>query len=426
MVDLSMNERSAALFILMEVVIGGRSLTEVLARFDFGKLSVAYTKELCFGVLRYYESLDFWVKSYVHKPLKGKEQSIHLWLMMGLYQLEYMQAPPYAVVSEMVEHSPKVWARGLINAVLRNFLRQRPEGPYPLAVSANLPSWIAKKIQAAYPQEQAAIIKAMQQQAPLTLRVNRQQSTRVDYLAELRAIGIDARLSILSPDGLICEQAVPVNELPGFLEGRVSVQDESAQCAAALLALAPGMRVLDACAAPGGKASHLLENTDIFLTALDISPSRCRFIQENLQRLKLCAEIEAVDAKRFAAKTEKETFERILLDAPCSATGVIRRHPDIKLHRRSEDVVQLVQEQQRLLCALWPLLKKGGRLVYATCSLFPEENEKQIIKFLHTHEEALSVPFDLPEGMPRAQGWQLLPTSGGCDGFYYAILEKKR
>ena len=418
-----------ALHRLIDVILEGRSLTDVLRNQE----TTPIVKEMCFGVLRHYERLEHYLKSLLDKPLKPKEEDLKIWLMLGLYQLEYMQAPDYAVVSEMAGQTKQInkpWAKGLVNAILRNFLRERETLQAKAEKQLLFPSWLNQKIQSTWPTQAKAIIEASNQQAPLCLRVNIRKQSREEYLALLETQAIPAYPGMLSPSAIYLEKALPVEAIPGFKEGKVSIQDESAQLAALLLDVKAGMDVLDACAAPGGKTAHLLEEADVKLIAVDVSASRCTFIQENLQRLQLHAEIQAMDALAFAKQQVPSSFDRILLDAPCSATGVIRRHPDIKRHRREADLLALTKLQQALLEHLWPLLRPKGVMLYATCSVLQEENDRQIENFLQAHVDAKWQRIDLSVGQATKFGWQLFPQSAtdqksfAGDGFYYALLCK--
>jgi 16S rRNA (cytosine967-C5)-methyltransferase len=312
--------------------------------------------------------------------------------------------------------------------VLRRWLREREAlnaqlDRDPVARSAH-PGWLVEAIARDWPGQAGAILAANNVPVPPMLRVNRRAATREAMTAALRTQGIAASAHPLLRDALMLDEHADVARLPEFKQGQLSVQDGAAQLAADLLDAGDGMRVLDACAAPGGKACHLLERADLELLALDREPQRAARIGENLARLHLQCEVRVGDAGAASDWREGQTFDRILLDAPCSATGVIRRHPDIKLHRRAADIPALAQQQRKLLDALWPLLKAGGKLLYATCSILRAENEDIVAAFLRAHAEAEVVPFELPAGHDIGAGWQLLPGEGGLDGMYYAVLRK--
>ena len=352
-------------------------------------------------------------------------------LLIGLAQLRDLRVPDHAALSETVNAARELGqdrATGLINAVLRRYLREKDALEAQAVASAHAhPDWLRQRLEQDWGAEVATqLMAANNQEAALTLRVNARQQDRAKYLQQLAEAGIVASACAYSPVGIRVEQIGDVRSLPGFATGAVSVQDEAAQLAAQLLDSQPGMYVLDACAAPGGKTAHLLEHTDaLTVTALDVAPERCARITENLERLRLNgASVITADARDTTHWWQGRTFERILLDAPCTATGVIRRHPDIKLLRRASDVAQTVILQAELLAALWPLLAPGGRLLYATCSTLKAENEQQIADFLGKCPEAQEIPLVVAWGQARPHGRQLL--TGETDGFFYALLEKRR
>lgn len=371
-------------------------------------------QEICYGVCRYYYQLDFIAKQLLRKV--PQDDSIYLLIIIGLYQLLYMNTAPYAVISEAVEASKvmnKAWASKLINAVLRNFQRQQDTLFAQLTKKPDIqyahPGWLTDAIKHAYPEDWRAILQANNQKPPMTLRVNQQKITRQDYQKKLHSQAIASQITRRSGVGITLANPIGVKQLPSFYDGEVSLQDEAAQLAADLLDVHEGMRVLDACAAPGGKTCHLLEQyPSIDLTAIDNQATRLQQIQENLQRLQLQAKLITADAANTNHWWDKQTFDRILLDAPCSATGVIRRHPDSKLLKRKSDIAALADKQLTLLTALWPLLKPGGKLLYATCSILPQENQQVIEKFLR--QQAAQVLYQE----------QLLPDAN--DGFFYTLL----
>ena len=329
-----------------------------------------------------------------------------------------------------VDKLKKSSLKGLLNAVLRNAQRDH-EALFaelerdPVLHTAH-PRWLQKRLKADWPEHWQAICTANNEHPPLILRVNRRHGSRDAYLAELRGNGIEAEPCTFSRDGIRLLQPCDVKTLPGFAEGRVSVQDEAAQLAADLLDLAPGQRVLDACAAPGGKTCHLLEAQPQLseVIALDLEPGRLARVQENLERLQLKATLIAADGRATKVWWDGTPFQRILLDAPCSATGVIRRHPDIKLTRQADDIAALAQLQGELLDALWPTLEVGGVLLYATCSVLPQENSDNIAAFLQRTPGARELDIAGAFGLKQAHGRQLLPQADGHDGFYYAKLIK--
>lgn len=428
------NPRAVAVSILTRVVRDGQSLSSLLPH-SLDSLPPerrALAQELCYGTLRWWPRLELLLARLMDKPLKKKEVEVKCLLLLGLYQLESMDIPPHAAVSETVAVTQllkKTWARGLANAVLRRYQRehealQEALQENPVAASAH-PDWLLRLLQQAWPEEWPTIVEANNARPPMTLRNNRSRQSREAYLEQLQQAGLAASTDRHSPDALTLERPAGVEQLPGFAEGRVSVQDAAAQLAATLVAPEPGMRILDACAAPGGKTGHLLEIcSDIELIALDIEERRLERVGQNLSRLGLHASLLAADAAEPGAWWDGKPFDRILLDAPCSATGVIRRHPDIKLLRRKEDIAQLVALQASILDALWPLLRPGGVMVYATCSSLPQENSMQLANFLARQDDATELPIEAEWGRPAEVGRQILPNQDGMDGFYYACINK--
>ncbi len=426
--------REAACRGVMQVTGSGRSLSQVVPELAalVEPRERALLQELCYGTLRWLPRLEWYITQLLDKPLKTKDGDVQALLLVGLYQLAFMDIAPHAVVSETVAvagrfHKP--WAKGLVNAILRRFQRERNAIEQLMvhneAAQSAHPQWLLNLLKEAWPGQWREIADANNQRPPMTLRINRRHQDRNTYLAELCALGIDATPSPHAPEALTLSAPIGVEQLPGFSEGRLSVQDAAAQLAAHLVDAKTGQRVLDACAAPGGKTGHLLELYDgIELFAIDQEPSRLDRVAENLGRLRLTARLIAADAGDTASWWDGRPFERILLDAPCSASGVIRRHPDIKALRRAEDIGKLVIQQRRLLHALWPLLAPGGMLVYATCSVLPQENHLQITTFLSETQDAVEVPIDASWGEAVTAGRQLIPGRDNMDGFYYACLVK--
>lgn len=430
-----MNPRLAAARALSAVLSGkaslGSSLPAQLDRVEPRDRGLA--QELAFGTARWQPRLAALADKLLEKPFKAADKDVEALLLVGLYQLLYTRIPPHAALGETVGCADKLkkpWAKALLNAVLR---RAQREGEQLLAelerdpmVRTAHPRWLQKALKAHWPEHWEAICAANNAHPPLILRVNRRHGSRDSYLAELQAAGLAAEACTYSRDGIRLLQACDVTGLPGFAEGRISVQDEAAQLAAELLELAPGQRVLDACCAPGGKTCHLLEAEPQLagVVALDLEEKRLERVRENLERLKLQAELIAADARAVDAWWDGQAFQRILLDAPCSATGVIRRHPDIKLTRQAEDIPALAQLQGELLDALWPTLAVGGILLYATCSTLPPENTEVIAAFLARTADARELAILGPFGLAQAHGRQLLAQPGGHDGFYYAKLIK--
>ena len=397
--------------------------------------SMALLKELCYGTCRWYFQLNNTLGTLLDKPLKSKDCDIHCLLILGMYQLSHMRIPEYVSINETVNACvvlKKPWAKGLINAVLRKFQRlvSADEIPYPDdAARFSYPDWLVNLLKTEWPDSWEEILRAGNAHPPMSLRVNLQQCSREDYLELLAEQGIAARAGTLSAAGVYLEKPCPVDLLPGFREGSASVQDEASQLLPSLLAPASGHRVLDACAAPGGKTCHLLEAEPNIaqIIALDIEARRLDRLQENLERLKLSSarvKVIAADATLTDDWWDGEYFDRILLDAPCSATGIIRRQPDIKLLRKSADIARLCELQGRLLDRLWRCLKPGGFMVYSTCSILPAENSRQIAAFLNRTSDAESKAMPEHWGVLCRYGRQLLPHDNSTDGFYFALLQK--
>jgi len=433
---MKINPRVIAAKVLLQVIDDGRSLTSALASVDLQHTQANLVKELCFGVCRWYFRLTAVGDALLGKPLRAKDQDIYLLILLGLYQILYLRVPEHAAVLETVEASralKKPWATKLVNGVLRTFLRQAetllPAVDNTLLGRTAHPPWLIDTILAAWPVLGEAILEANNQYPPLCLRVNCLQTTREDYLKSLAGAGIEAVGMVDAPWAVVLERPLDVMKLPGFEAGQFSVQDSAAQFAASLLLLAPGQRLLDACAAPGGKTTHILETEPKLgaLIAVDKEAERIVRVKENVQRLKLAPLVQyhVADAAQTNQWWDGQTFDRILLDAPCSGTGVIRRHPDIKLLRQPEDIAQLAQQQQALLEALWPLLKPDGILLYATCSIFPQENQQVIQQFLATHADAQEQAIEVSWGVAVQPGRQIITGQENRDGFYYARLVKR-
>ena len=427
--------RVLAVQALVAVLGDGRTLTQAADR-EAARLGdprdAALMKELCYGTLRFLPRLEAWLVRLLERPLKAADLDVKLLLLLGLYQLAYLRVPAHAAVQQTVEASralDKSWAAGLVNAVLRRFQRERAEieagADGPEARYAH-PRWFIDQLKADWPEHWQTILTAGNERPPMTLRVNRRRRTRDAYLAELTAAGIGAKACVHSADGLTLDSALDVAVLPGFAEGRCSVQDEGAQLAAGLLDVQDGMRVLDACAAPGGKTCHLLElQPGLSLQAVEQDGKRAGRIRDNLARLGLEAELKVADAAAPAGWWDGRPFDRILLDAPCSASGVVRRHPDVKARRTPEEVAAAAGLQARLLDALWPLLAPGGKLLYVTCSVFRRENVSRLEAFLAGKPDASALPLDPDWGVAAGPGRQVLTGEGGMDGFYYACVQKR-
>lgn len=435
---MAVNSRYIALKICLTVIEHGRSLSqslaEGLAQFS-DRRERAFTQNLVLGTLRWQERLEAIRSHLLKKPLKAKDEDVNQLILLGLYQILYMDTPEHAAVSETVNLTKslkKPWARGLINGVLRTFLRDKDsiceEVDKKPAYRYSHPQWFTKTIRNAYPDHWEQILSANNEPAPLTLRVNPLHQTRETFLTLLHEQAIEADIHLKASQGIVLKNSLDITQLPTYDEGGFSVQDAAAQQAAYLLAPQPSEFILDACAAPGGKTTHLLELSDnqAKVFALEKEPERIERLSENLYRLDLTAEIEVGDASKPDEWWPEILFDKILLDAPCSATGIIRRHPDIKWHRTPEDITALTELQAAILQAIWPKLKPGGKLLYATCSVLPQENRDQISQFLQQTPDAKEVPIEANWGITieGAPGRQILPGQDGMDGFYYCLIEK--
>tara|TARA_B110000503_G_scaffold140023_1_gene229819 strand:+ start:5099 stop:6397 length:1299 start_codon:yes stop_codon:yes gene_type:complete len=391
----------------------------------------ALIQQLCYGTCRHFPQLELIAEQLLHKPMKPQDQDIYALILMGLYQIKAMRTPDHAAVDATVQAakaSGKRWADKLINGVLRSYIRGGADLEEVLnehdAYRYNHPQWIISKLSNHWPDHWQDILAANDPQGALTLRVNTRKITREDYLLALAVAGHPANACQYSHVGVQLEKASDVIQLPGFEEGWFSVQDEAPQLCADLLELEAGHRVLDACAAPGGKTCHLLEAEDVSVVAVELEERRIGRMKDNLFRMDLQAQILCADASEPDQWWDGEAFDRILLDAPCSATGVIRRNPDIKVLRTNEDILELSQLQLKLLTNLWPLLKPGGYLLYATCSVLRQENDRLVSRFLKQQPQAQHCAIDADWGLPLDIGRQLLPNPASHDGFYYAKLHK--
>ena len=427
--------RAEAATIIDAVVSDGRSLDWALDRSDerIASADRAMIRMLCYGCLRHHWQLRWQLAQLLDKPLKARDSIIETLITIGFFQLSDTRVPDHAAVSATVDAArllrrPKY--AGLINAILRNYLRKKLSEKEPDEENArfNHPDWLIERFRTDWPDDWQQIIDANNDRAPMWLRANSQHITAAAYLQQNPLSG-----ALLAGVGsaLRLEKPLPVEEIPGFGEGHVSVQDGAAQLAAPWLLTKGGGRILDACAAPGGKTGHLLEllGPDSELTAIDSDPSRLEGVRQNLDRLGQTATVLAADASKPDEWWDGERFDRILLDAPCSASGVIRRHPDIKLLRRETDIQSLARLQGRMLEALWALLRPSGRLLYVTCSVLSEENDSVVSKFLarhgDAHEDRVLHDYNIRDLMrEKTTGFQVLPGTKGLDGFYFACLEK--
>ena len=431
-----MNSRAIAAKTICRVIDTGLTLDAALEEYlpvvnrrdDRG-----FVKELCFGTLRWFNQLEFILERYFDKPLKPRDSDIRILILVGLYQLHYLDTPAHAATSETVSATVelgKEWAKPLVNAVLRRSQREFHLVEAELEQSDTRryshPRWLIDNVKRDWPSQWEAILHANNQRPPQHLRVNLLRTSRENYLEDLQQAGVRSQACDLTPCAIQVMNPVDVYQLPGFNDGHVSVQDAGAQLAAMLLDPQPGNSILDACAAPGGKTAHIFEMQPQIarITALDVDEKRIVRLQDTLSRLQLDATVLRADAARTDVWWDGRLFDRILLDAPCSATGVIRRHPDIKHLKTPEQIPALQSSQTELLAALWPLLKPGGRLLYSTCSLLHDENDRIIETFLEDYPAANSENIRAQWGSATDNGRQLLPSIDKTDGFYYAVLAK--
>jgi 16S rRNA (cytosine967-C5)-methyltransferase len=430
-----LNARHVAISVLEAVLVKGRSLATARSlvhdRMEARERSLAM--ELVNGVLRWRFRLEALLAKLLSKPLRKKDIDIQLVLLIALYELIELSTPDYAVVNEAVTQTRRLgkkWASGMVNGVLRSFIRDRE------ALLASIdkdevarfshPQWLIDLLKQDWPQQTAQILDASNQRPPMWLRVNTKKISVEDYIKRLDAQQIKTVQHPLAKTAIKLDSAMDVSRLPGFTQGLVSVQDATAQLAAKLLGAEKGERVLDLCAAPGGKTCHVLEAVEnIEMTAVELEPLRMQRVQQNLDRLGLHAELIVGDAVDIQSWWDGRMFDRILVDAPCSASGVIRRHPDIKSLRHADDLDTLTQIQQQILKRALSMLRPGGTLLYVTCSVLKRENEQQIAQLLSAGEEAVEIDIDEIRGIPCRHGQQLLPGDMDGDGFYYARLKKR-
>jgi len=442
--------RLQALWWLVAVSKDGRSVNDLLANHETYLVStgeVAFAKQLLFGSLRYFHQMTAILDQLLKKPLKQKDTDIFAILILGVYQLRYLSVPDHAALSQSVELTRKVnksWASGFVNGVLRNYQRQTKEIDEKLAQAKTYryshPNWIINQLESDWPANAAAILDANNQRAPMTLRVNQQKIGIEDYQQELVAEGLSSTKHPIAIDALILDTPCDVGKLPGFAAGLVTLQDAAAQLTVELMDLQDGQRVLDGCASPGGKTTHILQRTKgVHLTSVEMSKQRMVKIEQTLQRLGMHSNLYCADILDTDSWWDGELFDRILIDVPCSASGVIRRNPDIKIHRKKLDLAKLVSLQADILNSCWELLKPGGRLVYATCSVFKSENEQQIEKFLAKQQaETVLFPATIHSALTGTQmskldlvnacsiGYQIFPGEENMDGFYLCGLEKDK
>lgn len=429
-----MDHRLAAAKVLLNV-LDGASLSAALPKGlePLAEKRRPAAQALVYGVLRHFEKLKALSGLLLKKPFKPKDKIVFALLLVGLFELRDKKTATHAVVNELVKvvKKQRQWAGGLVNACLRRYQRETEVLENAILqqepAKYGLPQWWLDRLQEAWPEQWESIAAQFSLAAPMTLRVNLDRVSRDDYRSQLLELGIDSHVHPLVASALELAAPVDVAELPGFADGLVSVQDAAAQLAGWLLDVQPGQRVLDACAAPGGKMAHLLEqaNGDLQMSAVEFDPVRAEKLSDTLKRLQYSADVIVADAGDIQRWWQGEKFDRILLDAPCSATGTVRRNPDVKRHRKAADIDELVTTQVMLLNRLWEVLKPGGLMVYATCSIMPQENEEQIRAFVNSHGDAESLDFEADWGHSVGLGRQILPGEFGMDGFYYACMRKQ-
>lgn len=420
--------RLAAVYVLYDVIVGRQSLSAVLNK-QLSAIKNPPDKGLCqeivYGTLRHYPSLQATLAPFISKPISQKNKALEILLCSAIYQLYALKLADYAVINESVALTKSIdfdWAKGFINGVLRNLARAENQ-TIKIDKNHDHPTWLAKKIRLAYPDQANEVFAQNHHAARVMLRVRK--TSREAYLATLSEHHITAIPHVDNKEAVVLTQSTVIPDLPQFADGGVTVQDANAQLAANLLGVQSGMRILDACAAPGGKTAHLFDKADdLYITAVDNVAARVEKLQQTLQRLNAHAKVITADLQDTATWYDGKPFQRILLDAPCSATGVIRKHPDILFHRRASDIADLIATQSTLLDTCWGLLATGGRLLYATCSILPEENIEQIQSFLSRTPHATIKPLGHNRAVKNDNGTlQFLPDNWG-DGFFYALLEK--
>jgi 16S rRNA (cytosine967-C5)-methyltransferase len=427
------NPRWIALQVMLQVVDRGRSLDDIFASNWYQSLTasqrdLALSRELVYGLCRWYYALSVLLGTRLQKPLRERDRDIEIILLLGLYQLLVLNTEAHAAVNETVKltlSQKKTWARGLVNAVLRTVVRNKVSLDNNAQAQA-YPDWMLARIHRDWGEQADQVLIQGTQRPPMTLRADTRQAGLDDVINSLAAEGIEARKHAIVTTAIELASPCDVTQLTGFAQGILSVQDAAAQIASSLLVCEPGARVLDACAAPGGKTSHLLQAyDDIQLDALDSSEPRLERVRQNLERINKSAIILVGDAADPDSWFSGNDYDCILADVPCSASGVMRRHPDIKLLRRESDIMPLLAQQRKILDALWRLLKPGGKMLYSTCSIFKDENEVQVAKFLQRHPDCTEIATaDAAWGESRPQGRQILTGRDNMDGFYYALLTK--
>ena len=421
------NPRAIAAEMLRHVVVNHRSIDRVLGETTIAEADRALVQEFVYGSVRHYFSLSAELEQRLLTPLKPRDAVLHCLLLIGLYQLRHLRIPPYAAVNETVNATVQIgrpWSRALVNRLLRRAAADQATTASIEDARLNHPAWLVERVKLDYPNAWREIFDASMTRAPMSLRVNLAATSRDRYLEELTAIGVVAQPAEVD-EGVVLAEPISVERLPGFAEGRVSVQDLSAMCPARLLDAASGERVLDACAAPGGKSMHLIERQPrIALTSLDVDEARCETLRAEFRR---CRRDPAIVARGDATQLDwwdGRPYNAILVDAPCSGTGTLRRHPDIKVLKRAADIPQYRRRQGELLSNLWKVLEPGGRLLYCTCSILSEENDVVVADFVDSTRDASVQALSVPRATQTKYGRQLLPEIGGGDGFYFALLKK--
>ena len=431
------NSRAVAALVLKRIVNDHCSIKVALSSVGKSQPSdprdKAFIQELVYGVCRWYFDLEHELSQLLNKPLRRKDHDIKCLLLIGLYQLIHLDTPHHATVQETVAAAKdfkKPWAKGLLNACLRQAIRNKlgTERNEDTINARNQPQWLVEEIERDWPDTRTQILAAYNERPPLCLRVNITKISREQYLQCLVDAGLNASATQYSECGIKVTPAVDTLALPGFDEGLVSVQDEAAQLAASILCPQANERILDACAAPGGKSGHLIEfaGNHLALTTLDLEPERLQLVAENLTRLGFSAELLCGDATRPDTWWNNQAFDKILVDAPCSATGILRRQPDIKIHRRLSDITNLVELQHDILQKLWPLLKPQGTLLYSTCSILNVENENLMAAFVDSQKDCDALKLTANWGRDTGKGRQILPGDSDMDGFYYCLLRKSK
>lgn len=427
--------RLAALHVANSVISGRASLATALPQWNekVARDDRALLMELSYGVARWSIRLSALMTQLMDKPLRKKDQDVAVLIQLGLYQLAYMRIPEHAAINTTVAVATelrKPWAKGLVNAVLRNYLRNKDHLESTLTgfAAEAFPQWLGEQLKKDWPDDWPVMLTMANKRPPMILRVNLSCQSREDYIKRLNEAGLQAIAGAFTDSAVVLQEPVSVERLPGFSAGHVSVQDTAAQLAAELLSASSDERILDACAAPGGKTCHLLERSSaVSVVALDNVEARLQRVRDNANRLSLAARLECIcaNAEEVDAWWDGNQFDAVLLDAPCSGTGVLRRHPDIKLTRRPTDIATLVALQQTLLRSLWTVLKPGGRILYATCSLLKAENEMQIQHFLDAQPDATLVPLKAHVwGRDQHYGRQILLNTVDADGFFYSLITK--